>query len=127
MKVERFLARLQATAELIGQPLSDVALAMLAKDLSSFTERQVEGALENIRREHEGRLTLRAILDAMPAAQPGRWARIEYTPPAPVPRRPLVPTNPEAIAEAGRRVSNGMNNNVYAALRDIADEREVGR
>ena len=59
-----WLARqLSATAELLGQELKPNAAAMLAEDLAVFDRNTLAAALQRVRTEHTGRLTLKVILD----------------------------------------------------------------
>jgi len=67
------------TAELLGQPITPTAAAMLTDDLSSYPREVLARALSRVRTEHTGRLTPKAILDRIDEAmgRPGAneaWA-----------------------------------------------------
>lgn len=64
------------TAELLGQPITPTAAAMLADDLSSYPREVLARALSRVRTEHTGRLTPKAILDRIDEAM-GRPAANE--------------------------------------------------
>lgn len=65
-----WLAReLMATAEALGQTLSDNAAGLMAADLSTFPKEQLRTALGRTRMECSGRLTLKFILDQLDALQ----------------------------------------------------------
>lgn len=65
-----WLAReLMATAEALGQTLSDNAAGLMAADLSTFPKEQLRTALSRTRMECSGRLTLKFILDQLDALQ----------------------------------------------------------
>jgi hypothetical protein len=87
--MQRLLENLAATSELMGQPISPLALEYMAKDLKQFPVDTVIEALNKLRRESKGRLTLAAIVEKIeqlnPDGRPGAdeaWAMIpmdEYT------------------------------------------------
>lgn len=60
---------LAATAEALGQTLSENAAALMAADLSTFPKEQLRTALSRTRMECTGRLTLKLILDQLDALQ----------------------------------------------------------
>ena len=60
---------LVATAEALGQTLSDNAAGLMAADLSTFPKEQLRTALSRTRMECTGRLTLKLILDQLDALQ----------------------------------------------------------
>lgn len=67
---------LRITYEAMGQPVTDLALAAFACDLSGYPEPDVLAALSRCRRELR-RLTLMDILDRLPHGHPGAeeaWA-----------------------------------------------------
>lgn len=71
--------QLAATAELLGQQLSAAAGAMMADDLAEYSRPVLSAALKRIRTEHTGKLTPKAIIEAIDAAmgRPGSneaWA-----------------------------------------------------
>jgi hypothetical protein len=74
--------QIQATAELCGQPLSKMALAVLVMDLDGYPPQQVIGALRRCRREHRGRLTAEAIVSRLDDGRPGveeAWSMIPHS------------------------------------------------
>jgi hypothetical protein len=74
--------QIQATAELCGQPLSKMALAVLVMDLDGYPPQQVIGALRLCRREHRGRLTAEAIVSRLDDGRPGveeAWSMIPHS------------------------------------------------
>lgn len=125
--LERVLRNIQATAELLGQPLSDAALAVMAKDLAGYTETQIDTALARLRENHTGRLTIGAMRNVMPAKAPTTPPRFQlgHTPAPPV-REDPPDMDDEAVAEARARVRAGRNKQIWAALRDITAERMSG-
>lgn len=75
-------AEIQATAELCGQPLSKIALAVMVMDLDGYPPQQVSGALRRCRREHRGRLTVEAIVSRLDDGRPGAeeaWSMIPHS------------------------------------------------
>lgn len=59
-----WLARqIAATSELLGQELKPNVAAMLADDLSVYDRAALSKALQRVRTEHTGKLTLKAIID----------------------------------------------------------------
>lgn len=67
------------TAELLGQPITPTAAAMLAEDLSSYPREVLARALSRVRTEHTGRLTPKVIIELIDEAmgRPGAneaWA-----------------------------------------------------
>jgi hypothetical protein len=81
--MQRLLENLAATSELMGQPISPLALEYMAKDLKQFPVDTVIEALNKLRRESKGRLTLAAIVEKIEELNPdGRpkadeaWAMI---------------------------------------------------
>lgn len=60
---------LAATAEALGQTISENAAALMAADLSNFPQDQLRIALSRTRMECTGKLTLKAILDQLDALQ----------------------------------------------------------
>lgn len=65
-----------ATAEALGQTISDNTAALMAADLSTFPQHQLRAALSRTRMECVGKLTLKFILDQLDALQ-GRLASNE--------------------------------------------------
>ena len=126
--IARVVAMLQATAEIMGQPLSEEALALLVKDLADKNTLQIEKALETIRRDGEGRLTLQKILVALPAVYrtPPAFQLTHEKAPAPPPDRgPQPDTDDEAVAEAKRRVRSWAHSHIWSALWAVTQERET--
>ena len=71
--------QLAATSELLGQQLSDAGAAMMAEDLADYSRPVLSAALKRIRTEHTGKLTPKAVIEAIDAAmgRPGAneaWA-----------------------------------------------------
>lgn len=70
---------LAITAEVCGTMLSDVAAAIVVKELEAYDEQTVHEALARCRRELSGRLTLAAIIERLDDGRPGAeeaWAMI---------------------------------------------------
>lgn len=65
-----------ATAEALGQTISDNAAGLMAADLATFPQDQLRTALTRTRMECTGKLTLKLILDQLDALQ-GRLASNE--------------------------------------------------
>lgn len=59
------------TAELMGATLSEIAAKVLCEDLLAYQESQVLKALVRCRRECEGNLTIKKILDRLDDGRPG--------------------------------------------------------
>jgi hypothetical protein len=83
--MEKIIQHLAATAELTGQAISPIALAMMAKDLAEYPEDVIIKALGMLRRESKYRMTLAAIIEQIEKLQPdGRlgaeeaWAMIPH-------------------------------------------------
>lgn len=81
--MQRLLENLAATSELMGQSISPLALEYMAKDLKQYPVDTVIEALNKLRRESKGRLTLAAIVEKIEELNPdGRpkadeaWAMI---------------------------------------------------
>ena len=81
--MQRLLENLAATSELMGQSISPLALEYMAKDLKQYQIDTVIEALNKLRRESKGRLTLAAIVEKIEELNPdGRpkadeaWAMI---------------------------------------------------
>lgn len=81
--MQRLLENLAATSELMGQSISPLALEYMAKDLKQYQVDTVIEALNKLRRESKGRLTLAAIVEKIEELNPdGRpkadeaWAMI---------------------------------------------------
>lgn len=81
--MQKLLENLAATAELMGQEISPVAISMMAKDLKPYPVAVVIEALAMLRRESKGRMSLAAIIEHIERLQPdGRpgadeaWAMI---------------------------------------------------
>lgn len=73
------MKQLAATAEILGQPISPVAVEMMASDLEHYPRDALAAALSRVRTEHAGRLTPKVIIEAIDAAmgRPGAneaWA-----------------------------------------------------
>lgn len=73
------MKQLAATAELLGQTLSPVAVELMTGDLEHYPRDALAAALKRIRTEHTGKLTPKAIIEAIDAAmgRPGAneaWA-----------------------------------------------------
>lgn len=87
--MQKILENIAATAELMGQQISPIAAAMMAKDLSAYPQELVIEALTLLRRESKFKLSLAAVIEKIEQLQPdGRpgadeaWAMIprdEYT------------------------------------------------
>lgn len=65
---EHLLLHLAATSELCGNRLSDIAARVLVSDLAEYDEETVIAALKRVRHEHQGNLTLAAIVTRMKTA-----------------------------------------------------------
>lgn len=65
---ERLIQALAGTAEALGQALSPAALAVYVEDLGGYPVESVLRALQSVRREARGRLTVKAILDRLGAS-----------------------------------------------------------
>ena len=61
------MEQLVATAEILGQPISQNALAMMATDLGRYPRKILAAALQRVRKTHAGRLTPKAIIEAIDA------------------------------------------------------------
>lgn len=75
----KILEALSVTAELCGGDLSEAAGKIMLAELSRYPEHAVLEALARVYREHEGRLTLPAILKRIDDGRPGieeAWAMI---------------------------------------------------
>jgi len=73
------MKQIAATAELLGQSISPVAVEMMAGDLEHYPRDALAAALKRVRTEHAGRLTPKVIIEAIDAAmgRPGAneaWA-----------------------------------------------------
>lgn len=73
------MQQLAATAELLGQKISPVAVEMMSADLDAYPMAVLGAALKRVRTEHVGALTIKAILDRIDAVmgRPGAneaWA-----------------------------------------------------
>lgn len=68
---ERLVMLLVATAEVLGNEIKPTAALMMTEDLSGYPLRDLQAALAKCRREHTGKLTLKAVLDHMQGA--GAW------------------------------------------------------
>ena len=68
--MQKLLEGLVATSELMGQPISPIALEYMARDLNQYQERIVLEALNKLRRESRGRFTLAAIIEQIELLQP---------------------------------------------------------
>jgi len=74
---KKIIENLAVTAELCGTELSDAAAQIMCADLFQYPESAVLGALAKLRREHQGRLTLAAIITRLDDGRPGveeAWA-----------------------------------------------------
>lgn len=72
--------QIQVTAELIGRPLSDLAVAVLTRELGRWPAEDVRAALDRIVREGPRALTLAEVTKRMPGAPIGAdeaWAIAE--------------------------------------------------
>jgi len=73
----RVIQELAGTAELCGTELSQAATQIMCAELEGYPEPMVLGALSRLRREHQGRFTLAAIISRMDDGRPGveeAWA-----------------------------------------------------
>lgn len=70
-ELERVLKTLVATAEVMGHELKPTAAMVMAEDLSEYPFEAVMSALNRVRKETSGRLTLKAIIDIL--APGGGW------------------------------------------------------
>ena len=61
------MEQLVATAEILGQPISPNAVAMMATDLGRYPRKILAAALQRVRKTHAGRLTPKAIIEAIDA------------------------------------------------------------
>ena len=64
---EWFIKQLVATAEILGQPISPVGLEIMATDLGHYPRETLAAALQRVRKTHAGRLTPKAIIEAIDA------------------------------------------------------------
>jgi hypothetical protein len=65
------------TAEMVGRPLSDLAVAAMTRRLEAHRLEDVRDALDRCARELRGRLTLADVLERLPGRHPGpdeAWA-----------------------------------------------------
>lgn len=70
---------LAITSEVCGAAFSDVAAAIVVKELEAYDEQTVHEALARCRRELSGRLTLAAIIERLDDGRPGAeeaWAMV---------------------------------------------------
>lgn len=81
--MQKILENLAATAELMGQQISPVALSIMAEDLKQYPIEIVIEACACLRRESKGRFSIAAIIEKVEALEPnGRpgsdeaWAMI---------------------------------------------------
>ncbi len=81
--MQKLLENLAATAELMGQQISPVALSVMAEDLQQYPVEIVMEACSHLRRESKGRFSVAAIIEKVEALEPnGRpgsdeaWAMI---------------------------------------------------
>lgn len=84
--MEKVIQHLAATAELTGYEISPTALAMMATDLSSYSEEVIIKALAMLRRESKYKMTLASVVEQIeklsPDGRPGAdeaWAMIPRT------------------------------------------------
>ena len=63
--MQKVLESLAATAELMGQSISPLALEYMAKDLKQYPVEVVIEALNRLRRESKGRFMLAAIIETL--------------------------------------------------------------
>lgn len=73
----RIIQELAVTAELCGTQMSEAAARVMCAELAVYPEHVVLGALSRLRREHQGRLTLAAIITRLDDGRPGveeAWA-----------------------------------------------------
>lgn len=73
----RVIQELAVTAELCGTEMSDAAARVMCAELAVYPESAVLGALSKLRREHQGRFTLAAIISRLDDGRPGveeAWA-----------------------------------------------------
>lgn len=74
---QKIIQELAVTAELCGAEMSAPAAQVMCAELSVYPERAVLGALSRLRREHQGRFTLAAIITRLDDGRPGAeeaWA-----------------------------------------------------
>lgn len=64
-QLERVLKTLVATAEVMGHELKPTAAMVMAEDLATYPFEEVMNALNRVRKETAGRLTLKAIIDML--------------------------------------------------------------
>lgn len=62
-KMQELVQEIAATAEVLGQTVTERAAALMALDLSSYPHEVISHALSRVRSEHAGRFTIKAILD----------------------------------------------------------------
>lgn len=81
--MQKLLENLAATAELMGQTISPIAISVMAEDLSEYPINIVIEALSILRKESKGRMTLASIIENInklsPDGRPGSdeaWAMI---------------------------------------------------
>lgn len=60
--------KIQVTAELLGRPLSDLAVGVMARELAGYPEAEVHDALDRCMREGARGLTLAEITSRLPGA-----------------------------------------------------------
>ena len=63
--IDWLAGELAATAEAMGQVLSDNTAALMIADFQSFTKEQLKEALHRVRMESTGKLTHKAVLDQL--------------------------------------------------------------
>lgn len=64
-QIERVLKTLVATAEVMGHELKPTAAMVMTEDLAAYPFEEVMTALNRVRKETAGRLTLKAIIDML--------------------------------------------------------------
>jgi hypothetical protein len=77
MLSQKIIQELAVTAELCGADMSEAAARVMCAELAVYSEREVLGALSRLRREHQGRFTLAAIITRLDDGRPGAeeaWA-----------------------------------------------------
>lgn len=62
---------IQVTAEMVGRPLSDLAVAAMTRRLQPYGAQRVAKALDRCAHELRGRLTLADVLERIPGTHPG--------------------------------------------------------
>lgn len=131
MSETELVKALAVTAECCGTEISVPVAKMMASDLSEYPLDAVLKALLKVRREHQGRLTLAAVISRIDDGRPGAdeaWAQIprdEYT------TSVLTKEMMQALAVAQPLLNEGDQIAARMAFKDaykkLVDEARTGR